>query len=228
MWAFAFGDQMEIINASKMDSREIAERTGKRHDNVCRDILVMLDELGLDRLNFEGVYKGGNGEDRRCYLLPKRECLILASGYSVKLRVAIIDRWAELEAAHSFQPQIRVPQTFSEALRLAADLSDRLEAARPAVEFVERFVENATTQPLRAVAKVLKVKERAFVDALLDHGILYRLAGKLTPAAAHMDARRFEVKEIVAKNGRAATQMRFTPKGVEWIAGKVQDWQVAA
>lgn len=213
---------------SAMDSREIAERTGKNHADVCRDIRKALEELKQDESKFASVYLGGNGESRRCYLLPKRECLILASGYSIKLRAAIIDRWAELEAAHSFQPQIRVPQTFSEVLRLAADLSDRLEAARPAVEFVERFVENATTQPLRAVAKVLKVKEHAFVDALLDHGILYRLAGKLTPAAAHMDAGRFEVKEIVAKNGRAATQMRFTTKGVEWIARKVQEWGLEA
>lgn len=211
-----------------MDSREIAERTGKNHADVCRDVRKVLEELEEDESKFASVYKGGNGEDRRCYRLPKRECLILASGYSIRLRVAIIDRWAELEAAHPFQPQARVPQTFSEALRLAADLSDKLEAARPAVEFVERFVENATTQPLRAVAKVLKVKERAFVDALLDHGILYRLAGKLTPAAAHMDAGRFEVKEIVAKNGRAATQMRFTTKGVEWIARKVQEWGLEA
>ena len=81
-----------------MDSRELAEITGKRHDNVCRDIDAMLDELGFDRLKFEGVYRGGNGEQRRCYILPKRESLILASGYSVKLRAAIIDRWAELEA----------------------------------------------------------------------------------------------------------------------------------
>ena len=218
---------------STMDSREIAERTGKRHDNVCRDILAMIEELGLDRLNFEGVYKGGNGEDRRCYLLPKRECLILASGYSVKLRAAIIDRWTELEAAQPFRPAFAIPQSFADALQLAADQQRQIqaqalqiEAARPAVDFVAKFVEASATQPLRAVAKVLKVNERAFVAKLIEEGILYRLAGKLTPAAQHMDAGRFEVKEIVAKNDHATTQMRFTAKGVEWIAGKVQDWNL--
>lgn len=136
---FSFGVDMEIINASKMDSREIAERTGKRHDNVCRDILVMLDELGFDHLSFEGVYLGGNGEQRRCYLLPKRECLILASGYSVALRAKIIDRWAELEEA----PAFAIPQNFADALQLAADQQRQiqaqalqLEAAQPAVAFL--------------------------------------------------------------------------------------------
>lgn len=210
-----------------MDSREIAERTGKNHADVCRDIRKMLEELELDQSRFASVYKAGNGEARRCYLLPKRECLILASGYSVKLRAAIIDRWAELEASRPFQPAFQVPRTMSEALRLAADLQDKIEAARPAVEFVAKFVEASATQPLRAVAKVLKVNERAFVAKLIEEGILYRLAGKLTPAAQHMDAGRFEVKEIVAKNDHATTQMRFTTKGVEWIAGKVQDWDLA-
>ena len=209
-----------------MESREIAELTGKRHDNVCRDIIAMLDELGSDRLKFEGVYIAGNNERRKCFFLPKRECLILASGYSVKLRAAIIDRWAELEAQQPFQPAYMVPRSLSEALRLAADLQDKIEASRPAVEFVAKFVEASATQPLRAVAKVLKVNERAFVAKLIEECILYRLAGKLMPASQHMDAGRFEVKEIVAKNDHATTQMRFTTRGVEWIAGKVQDWDL--
>lgn len=39
-----------------MNSREIAELTGKRHGNVIRDAELMLEELGLDELKFESVY----------------------------------------------------------------------------------------------------------------------------------------------------------------------------
>lgn len=81
-----------------MDSRDIAQDTGKQHAHVCRDIQVMLAELQIDQSKFGSVYKAGNGEMRRCYILPKRECLILATGYSVVLRAKIIDRWAELES----------------------------------------------------------------------------------------------------------------------------------
>lgn len=212
---------------STMDSREIAERTGKNHADVCRDIRKMLEELETDESRFASVYLGGNGENRRCYFLPKRECLILASGYSVKLRAAIIDRWSELEASRPFQPAFQVPRTMSEALRLAADLQDKIEAQRPAVEFVDRFVESKATQPLRAVAKVLKINERKFVERMIEERILYRLAGKLTPHTDHMETGRFEVKEIVAPNGHATTQMRFTTKGVEWIATKISEWGMA-
>lgn len=138
-------------------------------------------------------------------------------------------------------PQIRktgayipVPQTLSQALRLAADQAETIEkqtmlieSQKPAVEFVERFVEAKQTQPLRAVAKVLGIKEKAFVSALLEKGVLYRLGGKLLPKAEYM-GRYFEVKEVVAANGYATTQMRFTTDGVAWISRKVKEWGIDA
>ncbi len=137
--------------------------------------------------------------------------------------------------SYTAAPAFQVPQTLSEALRLAADLSDKVEAQaaqiehqRPAVEFVDRFVEAKETQNLRVVAKVLQVKERDFVDLLLSKGILFRSRGKLTPKAEHMEAGRFEVKEIVTKDGFATVQIRFTTLGVEWIARKVAEWSQKA
>lgn len=207
-----------------MDSREIAALTGKNHADVCRDIRAMLEGLEVDESKFASVYRGGNGEDRRCYVLPKRECLILASGYSVRLRAAVIDRWAELEA----QQAPKLPATYAEALRLAADQAERIEAQAlqieqqaPAVAFVDRYVEAKATQPIRAVAKILGIKERDFVASLEAAGIMYRLSGRLVPAAEHVQEGRFEVKAGEA-HGHAFTQARFTPKGVEWIARRVQ------
>ncbi|WP_375276206.1 Rha family transcriptional regulator [Methylorubrum thiocyanatum] len=107
-----------------MSSLEIAERTGKRHDHVMRDIRSMLEGLQINGPSFGGVYRDGKGEQRPCLHLPKRECLILVSGYSVELRAAIIDRWQELEQAQA----PRIP-THVEALRLAADAIERAQVA---------------------------------------------------------------------------------------------------
>lgn len=57
-----------------MSSLEIAKLTEKEHFNVLRDIKKVLDEVGIDALKFEGVYKAGNGEERPCFNLPRREC----------------------------------------------------------------------------------------------------------------------------------------------------------
>ncbi|MFY9291550.1 MAG: Rha family transcriptional regulator [Methylorubrum rhodinum] len=80
-----------------MSSLEIAERTGKSHDNVLRDIRVMLEALG-DGLKFEGIYRDRANRQKPCFHLPKRECLVLVTGYSIPMRAAVGDRWQELEA----------------------------------------------------------------------------------------------------------------------------------
>lgn len=82
-----------------MSSMEIAERTGKKHAHVMRDIREMLEGLGEAPSKFGSSYLAGNGKMEPCFNLPKRECLILTSGYNVELRAAIIDRWQELEDA---------------------------------------------------------------------------------------------------------------------------------
>lgn len=84
-----------------MSSLEIAELTGKRHDHVMRDIRLMLAELHGEGgvLSFGDTQTNPqNGQTYPIFNLPKRETLILVSGYNVQVRARIIDRWQELEA----------------------------------------------------------------------------------------------------------------------------------
>ncbi|WP_370932050.1 Rha family transcriptional regulator [Bartonella sp. DGB1] len=85
-----------------MSSHEIATLCNKRHDNVMRDIKKMLEDLYAEKdlLKFEGIYFDKYKKQQKCYHLPKRECLILVSGYSTTLRAKIVDRWLELEQQH--------------------------------------------------------------------------------------------------------------------------------
>lgn len=110
-----------------MSSREIAELTGKRHDHVTADIKTMLDQLGIQSPEFSGHYKDGKGRKQPCFNLPKRETLILVSGYNIQMRAKIIDRWQELEAQVA-QPY-QIPKSFAEALALAAQTQAEKEAA---------------------------------------------------------------------------------------------------
>ena len=90
-----------VNEVQTMSSREIAELTGKRHDNVLRDIEKMAEELGfLEHLKFEvfeEINNLGLPVQRKVYKLNKEETLILVSGYNIKMRAAIIRRWQELE-----------------------------------------------------------------------------------------------------------------------------------
>lgn len=86
-----------IENNQTMSSREIAKLTGKRHDNVMSDIRSMFESLEIQSPVFLGDYKDSKGRTYQQFNLPKRETLILVSGYSIQLRAKIIDRWEYLE-----------------------------------------------------------------------------------------------------------------------------------
>ncbi|MDM9025247.1 phage antirepressor KilAC domain-containing protein [Proteus mirabilis] len=212
-----------------MSSREISELTGKRHDNVMADIRKMLVEIqSPEKL---GDYIDTKNRTQQMLLLNKEECLCLISGYSIKLRMAIIKRWQELESQKSF-----IPQTLPEALRLAADLVEqkqiaeqKLAIAAPKAEFVDRYVQATGLLGFRETSKLLKVKENFFREFLLSKRIMYKLAGKLTPYSEHLEAGRFDVKTGENQiNGHAYTQVKFTPKGIQWIAGLLAREQLEA
>lgn len=206
-----------------MSSLEIAGLCDKRHDHVCRDIKVMLEQLNIQSPQIWGDYRDEYGRSYPCFHLPKDLCLTLVSGYSVVLRKRIIDRWLELENGQ----QVSVPQSLPEALRLAADLAEQKEqlklelaAAAPKVEFVDRYCTASGSLSFRQVAKLLNAKEPEFRLFLIDNDIMYRLGGALTPRHQHIDAGRFEVKTGTSTtSNHAFSQARFTAKGVKWIGG---------
>lgn len=81
----------------KMTTREIAEVTGKRHDHVKRDVDVMFKELELDAPKFGVIYLDSRNRQQVEYVLDEELTLTLVTGYSIKLRNAVIKRWKQLE-----------------------------------------------------------------------------------------------------------------------------------
>lgn len=125
-----------------------------------------------------------------------------------------MDEWKRLKGATG------IPQTYAEALRLAADQAEQLALAAPKVEFVDRYVTaDSGSKGFRQVAKLLNANEKAFRAFLSDSKIMYKLGGEWMPYQCHADAGRFEVKGGVADNDHVYNSALFTPKGINWIAG---------
>ena len=189
------------------------------YDNVMADIRKMLNELGLYAPDFSGTYTTEQGNQYECFNLPKRECLILVSGYNLKLRTKIIDRWQELEQATT----PRLPQTYLEALRALADeveahehTQQQLAIAEPKVQYFDKLVERNLLTNFTTTAKEFGVKRKDFVAYLLDNGYIYRdQRGNLLPYAVHVP-HLFEVKEY-CKDHHSGTQTLITPKGRETL-----------
>jgi len=81
-----------------ISSLEIAKITGKEHAHIMRDIRRILEEAEIDQSRFGSVFLDSYKREQPCFLLPKREFNLVISGYSVKHRLALIDRLEELEA----------------------------------------------------------------------------------------------------------------------------------
>lgn len=213
-----------------MSSREIAELCEKEHAHVMRDIRVMLDGLGEGQSKFGSTYLDAQGKERACYLLPKRETLILVSGYSVALRSRIIDRWQQLEA-EAATGGFNIPKTLPEALRLAAEqaekvlaLESKVRADQPKVEFYDEFINADGLYTLQNAGRALGCHPNLFCAWLREGGYLFRQDGSLVPYVRWRAQGLFEVKNnICTSDGRARPQSYITPKGVQYFAKLVPD-----
>jgi len=214
--------------AMTMTSREIAELTGKEHRHVLRDIEVLRSQLGsLFVGSVQSWTHPQNGQTYPEFLLDKDTTLCLVSGYDAVVRMKIIKRWQELES----QNAIAIPKTMAQALRLAADQAEQIEAqqaqieaAKPAVEFVGKYVQATGLKGFREVCKLLKANESRFRAFLMAEQIMYRLGGVLTAYQNHIDAGRFDVRTGVSDTEHAFTTTKFTAKGIDWIAGRWAQW----
>ncbi|CAK8744468.1 hypothetical protein SODG_007581 [Sodalis praecaptivus] len=105
-----------------MSSRQISNLAGKKHSHILRDIESMIVDLGEDPE--ESVHFWAHpqdGQQYREYLLDREhtECLLIK--YSVVPRMRVIKSWHEFEERAS---QFSIPQTYPEALRIAAQRAE--------------------------------------------------------------------------------------------------------
>ncbi|WP_103978765.1 phage antirepressor KilAC domain-containing protein [Escherichia coli] len=227
----------ELINSNaiKMTSIEIAELVGSRHDKVKQSIerlavrgvirnppmvvFEKINNLGLLRGVEAYVFEGEQG---------KRDSIIVVAQLSPEFTARLVDRWRELEGATA-----KIPQTFSEALRLAADLEDQkaelekqLALAAPKVEFADHVGE-ASGILIGNFAKVVGIGPNKLFAWMRDHKILIASGSRRNaPMQEYMDRGYFTVKET-AVNTNHGIQISFTTKitgrGQQWLTRKLLD-----
>lgn len=223
---------MTTSTALTMSSRQMADLVEKRHDSVKRTIeaLAARGAIGSPQ---SVEYLDSLNRPAHEYKVGKRDSYVIVAQLSPEFTARLVDRWQELEAgAVAALPNFSDPVA---AARAWADAKEReqvaliqieqqqaqIAAAAPAVEFVGRYVQSEGLKGFREVCKLLKANETDFRIFLMDQKVMYRLAGKLTAYQPHIDAGRFAIKAGISRtNEHAYNDCRFTPKGVEWIAGE--------
>ena len=224
---------MNLIACITMTSREIAELTGKEHFHVMRDVRMLQAQLGdLFGGAIQNWIHPQNGQTYEEFALEKDTCLTLLLGYDAVARMKVVKRWQQLEAATAPTLNMRDPRQMAMAALQLIEVNQELQAtieqqqvalvqAAPKVAFVDRYVHAEGLKGFREVCKLLKANEARFREFVLSRKIMYRLGGTLTAHQQHIDAGRFEVRAGIAEvNEHAYTTTKFTPKGIDWIAGE--------
>jgi len=171
---------------TSMTSLQIAELVESRHDNVRRTIERLSDQgvITLPPLEekptagrpaYEYTFSGEQG---------KRDSIIVVAQLSPEFTARLVDRWQELEQQAALAA-FNIPQSYPDALRLAADLTDQVQALEhkvaeqaPKAEVYDRIADDSGMYHVRRAAKVLGVGPRHFVNWLLNHGWAYRHTDK--------------------------------------------------
>ena len=226
-----FLENISNSNKTTMSSREIAQLCEKQHGHVCRDIEKLnetYESLGLSKVG-EGYYTHPNtgNQKHREFLLTQEQCLDLITGYRADLRIRVNRRWQELEAQISTPA---IPQSLPEALRLAADLAEKLEQqqaqlaiATPKAAALDLIGAAEGSLGVRETAKTLDIAQNKFISWCVNNGWMYRDSKyKLQPYSGRIQQGYMEQRPVTfnGRDGttRATTQPMFTPKGLARLA----------
>ena len=123
----------------------------------------------------------------------------------------------------AMSPEELMAKALMVAQKTIADRDARISAlqvevavAQPKAAYFDELVDRNLLTGIRETAKELGIKQKVFVDFLLNKKYLHRSkSGKLTPTAGRGDGL-FEMKECFNdKTSWAGTQVMVTPKGRE-------------
>ena len=207
-------DLMQLNSTTTMSSKEIAGITNKDHSHVIRDIREMLsqiDDPNMDHIDFKEFF------DNRGYTseiqLNKDLTLTLVAGYSSKIRYAVIKRWQELEQQAVKPVTPAIPQSFAEALQLAADQAKQIEQDAPKVLAYNTLIDSTHLKSVGEVAKSIGLSSAQELNKKLDTVKAYdgRCAGRVW---AGWFVEQGLGKMITTKDGHSSNKV--TGKGQAW------------
>lgn len=160
-----------------ISSLEVAEMVGRDHKNVLQDIrgvIAHLDELKIQPVNYfvESSYKGGNGQQRPCYILTKQGCELYGNRMTgtdgTAFSVKYIERFNEMEQQAQKVVPLSKDQALVTVLRTTADLVEDTHAIkleqheiRKELSMINEKVEEQitlTSGEQRAVQKEVAIK----------------------------------------------------------------------
>lgn len=199
-------------NQKRMTSFEISELCQKRHDNVKRKIEMLVEQCVIQCPQIEDI-KNHQNRNMEIYVFTgeqgKLDSITVVAQLCPEFTAALVKRWYELENQNTLQ----LPQTFAEALQLAADQARQLELAAPKVQYFDRVADTKNLLNASQVGKKVGMSAVRLNQYLADMGVYDRRIAGRTFAQWFIDKGYGEVKQTE----QGYPQSKFTNKGEQWV-----------
>lgn len=202
-------------NQNSITSLDISELVQSRHDKVKQSTerLAEREVIGLPPMGV--VVKEANNRtyNVEVYIFSgeqgKLDSITVVAQLCPEFTAALVKRWYELENQNAAQ----LPQTFAEALQLAADQARQLELAAPKVQYFDRVADTKNLLNASQVGKKVGMSAVKLNQYLADMGVYDRRIAGRTFAQWFIDKGYGEVKQTE----QGYPQSKFTNKGEQWV-----------
>lgn len=220
------------------DSLKVAQVFGKQHRNVLqsiRNLIGCAENSAVQKWFYQTTYQDAQGKTQPMFLMNRDGFSLLAMGLTgakaMQFKVGFIEQFNQMEKiVQEVKQNPAIPQSFSEALRLAAAQQEtienqqkQLEAERPRVLF-SKAVETAKESVLIGeLAKIICQNgvitgEKRLFQWLRDNHYLCAMGERYNePTQKAMEMGLFEIRKITINAGNT-TKVRTTTK----VTGKGQ------
>lgn len=194
-------DQLTIVNQNGkllVDSREVAEMIGKRHDHLIRDIdgyvsiLNQNPNLGADNFFIESTYESGTGRSYKRYLLTRKGCDMVANKMTgekgVLFTAAYVTKFEEMEKQliKPTLPQMSPAEVLAGVANQLVEQERRLALIESRVDRTEKQQED-----IKEILSLNPIDARKKVTALLN-----KIAQSLGGGSSYRDVRTDSYKRL--------------------------------
>jgi len=145
------------------------------------------------------------------------------NGKGFEVRQYFIEAEKELRVVQASTPAI--PQTFAQALLLAAQQAQAIELMVPKVNTYDAIMDTASSFLLGEAGNAVGVKTNKLSKFLCEKRYIFKLgASKYKPYAKYLEQGLFAVKLAYRDEESTSAQLRVTSKGVELLHSLVDEY----
>lgn len=211
---------LDFEGKSVLDSRDVAKMVAKRHTDLLRSIDTYVNDIKpnakLRSADFfiHSTYLDKNNQARRNYLLTKQGCEFVANKMTGtkgnQFTAEYVSLFNQMEThIKAEQPRYYVPQTYPEALRLAAKQAEQLMEEKPKVEYYDSQMNNPGLMPITVIAKDFGWSSIKMNRELQKRNIIFKQGKKWCLYQKYAD-------KGYASYGAPYGKNKFVSKNLQW------------